>query len=274
MVNNDNELSMAGCCGGGCSCSGDVADVSAASVAEAVKSHYGGVAQNAQRSTDNPTGARTEIYADNDLTAVPDEAQLASAGCGNPVGLSDVKRGEVVLDLGSGGGIDCFMAAEATGADGLVIGIDITPEMVELAQKNAKKVGSTNAFFKLGKIEAVPQIDDSVDLVISNCVISLSEHKDLVWQEVYRVLRSGGRFIISDMVSEAPLPDEARADLSSWVACVGGADSLEQMLARIKSAGFERAEVITKRKISEQELGHGENRTQTILSVTVKGFKP
>ena len=168
------------------------------------------------------------LYASEELDSLTPEAMAASAGCGNPLGLSEAKLGETVLDLGSGGGIDCFLAAHEVGEVGQVIGIDMTHAMVDLARQNAAQLGAHNVVFKLGKIEAVPQPDASVDLVISNCVIALSPDKDRVFDEIYRVLKPGGRFVVSDMVVTEELPDEVRSSAEEWVSCVGGADLLSR----------------------------------------------
>ena len=262
-----------GCCGGGgCGCGADSA-VQAENIAGAVRAHYGKVAEQAGEHKTNSCGVADIIYDADELAGLNDEAQFASAGCGNPVGLSEIKAGETVLDLGSGGGIDCFLAAQATGASGEVIGVDVTPEMVDLARANAKKMGVNNVVFKLGKLENLPQPDDSVDLIISNCVLSLVEHKDLAFQEIFRVLKPGGRFVISDMVSDETLPDETRASMTDWVACIGGADSEKTFLERIAQAGFTKTELIAERPVTEKELPNGE-APRRIKSVTIKAFKP
>ncbi len=165
-----------------------------------------------------------KLYSSEALTAVPDAAAAASAGCGNPVALGDLKPGETVIDLGSGGGIDCFLAARAVGPEGRVIGIDMTHAMVELARANAKKVGADNVVFKLAPIEAIPVPDSSADMVISNCVIALAPDKDAVFNEAFRVLRPGGRMFVSDRVTVGEIPDEVSADPEEWVACVAGAE--------------------------------------------------
>ena len=164
-------------------------------------------------------------------------------GCGNPTAMASLKPGETVLDLGSGGGIDCFLAASAVGETGKVIGVDMTPEMVSRARENAEKAGLKNVEFRLGEIEHLPAEDKSVDAIISNCVINLSPEKDKVFREAYRVLKPGGRLAVSDMVATAPLPEEVRKDLSLISACVGGAERVESIKRMLEETGFEEVKV-------------------------------
>ncbi len=178
------------------------------------------------------------LYDSEQLTEVPDAAQLAAAGCGNPTAIAELSPGEAVLDLGSGGGIDCFLAATQVGADGEVWGLDMTPDMIQLARHNAEAVGATNVRFRLGEIEDIPFADDTFDVIISNCVINLSTDKPQVFREAFRVLKPGGRLRVSDMVLTASLPPEQRADLESWAGCVAGALEVEDYLGHIRAAGF------------------------------------
>ena len=164
-------------------------------------------------------------------------------GCGNPTAMASLKPGETVLDLGSGGGIDCFLAASAVGATGKVIGVDMTPDMVSKARENAEKAGVKNVEFRLGEIEHLPVEDSSVDAIISNCVINLSPEKDKVFREAYRVLKPGGRLAVSDIVATAPLPEEVRKDLSLISACVGGAERVESIKKMLEETGFEDVKV-------------------------------
>ena len=212
-----------------------------------------------------------ELYGEDDLANLTPEAMAASAGCGNPIGLSDANLGETVLDLGSGGGIDCFLAAERVGETGQVIGIDMTHAMIDLARKNAKKLDANNVVFKLGKIEAIPQLDDSVDLVISNCVIALSPDKDRVFDEIYRVLKPGGRLVVSDMVVTEELPEEVRCSAEEWVACVGGADLLSRYLKRMDNSGFADVEMLSNVPMRSGSDGNGWE--EHVRSVTVRGWK-
>ncbi len=211
------------------------------------------------------------LYETDDLEALTPEAMAASAGCGNPIGLSDARLGETVLDLGSGGGIDCFLAAERVGATGNIIGIDMTHAMIELARENAHKLGANNVVFKLGMIEAIPQQDASVDLVISNCVIALSPDKDRVFDEIHRILKPGGRFVVSDMVVTEELPDEVRSSAEEWVSCVGGADLLSRYLDRMDRSGFVDVEVLTNAPMRPRS--DGTDWEGSVRSVTVRGWR-
>ncbi len=177
------------------------------------------------------------VYAHNDTAGLPAGAIEAAAGCGNPTAIAELRPGEDVLDLGSGGGIDCFLAAKQVGPGGQVVGVDMTPEMVALARRNAEKVGATNVRFKLGEIEDLPLPDNSVDVIISNCVINLSTDKPRVFHEAFRVLRPGGRLRVSDMVWIGERPADA-AGAESWAGCIAGALPVEEYLSAIRAAGF------------------------------------
>ena len=177
------------------------------------------------------------LYNEAQLQGLPVEAMAASAGCGNPTALADLRSGETVLDLGSGGGIDCFIAAEQVGAAGRVFGLDMTPEMLALANSNRDRMGVTNVEFIQGHLEDIPLPDGSVDVVISNCVICLSPDKDAVFREAYRVLSPGGRLHVSDMLALTEA-GPALTDAESWASCVGGAEYRGTYLARMTAAGF------------------------------------
>ena len=177
-------------------------------------------------------------YSQVDQESVPRGADLG-LGSGNPLGIANIQPGETVVDLGSGGGIDCFLAAKAVGDDGLVIGIDMTPEMVSRARANAREGGYSNIDFRLGEIENLPVADSSVDVIMSNCVINLSPDKASVYGEAFRVLKPGGRLAISDVVTMADLPEEARGDLAQYAACVSGAASINELKDILTRAGFE-----------------------------------
>jgi SAM-dependent methyltransferase len=177
------------------------------------------------------------LYAQTEVEGLPAGALEAAAGCGNPTAIAELRAGETVLDLGSGGGIDCFLAAKQVGASGRVIGVDMTPDMVNLARENAARVGATNVQFKLGEIEDLPLPDDSVDVIISNCVINLSPDKARVFREAFRVLRPGGRLRVSDMVWLGERPADAEG-AESWAGCVAGALPLDDYLGLIGDAGF------------------------------------
>ncbi len=176
-------------------------------------------------------------YAEADIAAVPEGANLG-LGCGNPIALASLKEGETVLDLGSGAGFDCFLAASRVGPSGKVIGVDMTPEMIEKATENAKKDGVENVEFRLGDIEHLPVEDGSVDVIISNCVINLAPDKGRVFSEAFRVLKPGGRLMVSDIVLTRPLPDFVKNSVAAYVGCVAGAALKEDYLGAMKQAGF------------------------------------
>lgn len=176
-------------------------------------------------------------YSEDDISKAPLEANMG-LGCGNPIAIAALKEGENVLDLGSGGGFDCFLARRQVGDAGYVIGVDMTPEMVKLARENAEKSGYTNVEFRLGEIEHLPVADSSIDVIISNCVINLSLDKEKVFGEAYRVLKAGGKLSVSDVVATADLPDQIKYDLSMMTGCIAGAEYVENIRTMIHKAGF------------------------------------
>jgi SAM-dependent methyltransferase len=182
-------------------------------------------------------------YTDEDIATVPEGANLG-LGCGNPVALASLEPGETVLDLGSGAGFDCFLAARRVGPSGRVIGVDMTPEMVEKARANALKAGVDNVEFRLGEIEHLPVADNSVEAVISNCVINLSTDKSQVFREAFRALRPGGRLMVSDIVLAAPLPKSLLDSVAAYVGCISGASLRADYLAMIAAAGFTEVAVV------------------------------
>ena len=177
------------------------------------------------------------IYTEGQVAGLPAESVAASAGCGNPTALAGLKPGERVLDLGSGGGIDCFLAAQQVGETGHVIGLDMTQDMLDLARQNQAKLGLTNVEFISGDIENIPLPDATVDVVISNCVVCLSPDKDAVFRETFRLLSPGGRLHISDMMALSPT-GPARADAEAWASCIAGAEDRETYRGRLKAGGF------------------------------------
>ncbi|MCH7960149.1 MAG: arsenite methyltransferase [Candidatus Hydrogenedentes bacterium] len=183
-------------------------------------------------------------YSQEELDSLPEGANLG-LGCGNPLAFSSIREGDTVVDLGSGGGIDCFLAAKQVGESGNVIGIDMTPEMLERARANAEKGGYTNVEFRLGEIEALPVADATVDLVISNCVINLSPEKDRVFREIFRVLKPGGQFFVSDIVLKKPLPEVIQQSVAAYAGCVAGALLKEDYLQTITDAGFSEPTVLS-----------------------------
>ncbi|NNG17552.1 MAG: arsenite methyltransferase, partial [Gemmatimonadales bacterium] len=194
----------------------------------AVRDSYGRIAANDQSGcgcgcgseTDGPTQLATAMgYADTDLGDAPEGANLG-LGCGNPHAIASLEPGETVVDLGSGAGFDCFLAARKVGDSGSVIGVDMTPQMITKARANARKAGAANVSFRLGEIEHVPVADNTADVIMSNCVINLSPEKEQVFSEAFRVLRSGGRLAVADVVASAPLPAAAKENLKAYTACV------------------------------------------------------
>lgn len=228
-------------------------------------------------------------YTSEDLAKVPEESNLG-LGCGNPAALAGLKKGETVLDLGAGAGIDCFLASNKVGPSGRVIGVDMTPEMIDRARENARKNGYTNVEFRLGEIENLPAADNSVDVIISNCVINLSPEKDRVFREALRVLKPGGRMLVSDLVLSKPLPKILRESAEVYAACVAGAMLRSDYLGEIETAGFGRVEVVSetsfpadsvlagsqaaeivgKLKISHEELVRS---LGSVISLSVKAVK-
>jgi arsenite methyltransferase len=186
---------------------------------------------------DSKEAAKSLGYTVEELANIPEGANMG-LGCGNPVAIASLKEGETVLDLGSGGGIDCFFARSKVGDSGLVIGVDMTPEMIELSRKNAAEEGYDNVEFRLGEIEHLPVADNTVDVIISNCVINLSLDKKQVFREAYRVLKSGGRISISDVVAKAELSEEIKRDLSAVVGCIAGAEHVDNIRDMLTEIGF------------------------------------
>jgi arsenite methyltransferase len=197
--------------------------------------------------------AANRFYAAEELAELPESVTGASLGCGNPLAIAGLEPGEVVLDLGSGGGIDCFLAARKVGPEGRVIGLDMTPDMIKLARRNARKLGVTNVNFRFGEMEDMPLAGESVDVIISNCVVNLSPDKDAVFGEAYRVLRPGGRLSISDIVVGGELPQFIRSRLDAWAGCIAGALDESVYLAKIRAAGFERVEVLSRERSAVDE---------------------
>lgn len=190
-----------------------------------------------------PDPITSNLYAAEEAATIPEEALRASLGCGNPTALAELKPGEVVLDLGSGGGIDVLLSARRVGPGGKAYGLDMTDEMLELARENQRKAGVENAEFLKGEIEDIPLPDNSVDVIVSNCVINLSADKDRVLGEAYRVLKPGGRFAVSDVVVRGEVPAEIRRNVELWIGCVAGALEADEYREKLARAGFERVEI-------------------------------
>lgn len=211
------------------------------SIKEAVREKYGNAARRAGSAccgSSAKSPITSNLYTAQEQDALPDAAVAASLGCGNPTALAELKPGETVLDLGSGGGIDVLLSARRVGPAGKAYGLDMTDEMLALARENQRKAGATNVEFLKGEIEAIPLPDNSVDVIISNCVINLSGDKDRVLREAFRVLKPGGRFAVSDVVTRGAVPEALRRDMLLWVGCIAGALAEEDYRAKLAAAGF------------------------------------
>lgn len=235
---------------------------SAEEIRNAVEKRYAEIAQSGSSCCGDQSLLQIG-YRREELDALPEEA-LMGLGCGNPVGLAELREGETVVDLGSGGGIDVFLAARQVGPAGRVIGVDMTPEMLARALANAERHGLKNVEFRQGLIEALPIADSSVDVVLSNCVINLAPDKTAVFKEAFRVLKPGGRLVVSDMVAKEDLPEELRENPGLWASCIGGALREEMYLETIRKAGFPRVEVLTREGLE----------TGSVYSATVRATKP
>jgi arsenite methyltransferase len=214
-------------------------------VQDAVREKYGEIARSVGASRCcGPTACgcgdpiTSDLYSSSETAGLPPEAVAVSLGCGNPTALIDLKPGDTVLDLGSGGGIDVLLSAKRVGPSGKVYGLDMTDDMLALARENQRKAGATNVEFLKGTIEAIPLPDQSVDVIISNCVINLSVDKDAVLREAFRVLKPGGRFAVSDVVLRGEVPPEIRRSLELWVGCVAGALRDDDYVSKLQAAGF------------------------------------
>ena len=230
----------------------------------------------------------TRLYSPGELSDLPGSVTDISLGCGNPTAIEGLQPGETVLDLGSGGGIDCFLSSKQVGPEGHVIGLDMTTDMIKLARRNAKKVGATNVEFRYGEMEDIPLPDESVDVVISNCVINLSPDKSAVFSEAYRVLRSGGRLNVSDIVINGELPQAFRDRLDAWAGCVAGALAESDYLDKIRTSGFEEVDVKSRTYVRISEFAGWEDTRRflemaglspadldrTVASINVKAHKP
>ena len=239
------------------------------SIRENVQEFYADRARNA----DSCCGDASEnlLYETDLLSELPDDVAGFSLGCGDPITLAKLRPGEVVLDLGSGGGLDCFLSAKQVGEEGYVIGLDMTPEMLNRARSAAQRMGIQNVEFRKGYLEEMPVAGDSVDVIISNCVINLSPDKSKVFAEMYRVLKPGGRVSVSDIVTSGELPEEIRQDMVAWGACIAGALEKDEFIGGLEEAGFEKVELVAKTGDGELMEGIPEN---TLFSASITATKP
>jgi SAM-dependent methyltransferase len=259
-------------------------------IKDMVRSRYGGIAARADSSCCAPAvtsccetavapdlnaKARGIGYSDEELAAVPEGANLG-LGCGNPLAIAAMKAGETVVDLGSGAGFDCLLAARQVGTTGRVIGVDMTQEMLKRARENAAKVGVSNVEFRLGELEHLPIADDTADVIISNCVINLVPDKAQVFREAFRVLKSGGRLSVSDVLNIAPLPEDLRADPALLCGCVAGAISAERTEELLREAGFVEVTIAVTPESRETVASWAPGRgiEKCVASATVEARKP
>ncbi len=260
---------------------------------ETVREHY---AERARKSDpccapDSASGccdSNNAFYPEDLLTALPDDVTNFSLGCGDPITLAELIPGQTVLDLGSGGGLDCFLAAKKVGESGQVIGVDMTPEMIEKARKNASRTGLKNVEFRQGLLEDLPVEDNSINVVISNCVINLSPDKEKVFNEIYRVLTPGGKLAVSDIITDGPLPEAIKQSMSMWAGCVAGAVDAQDYIGMMESAGFTSITVtptfFDKETVDEaiQEIGDQidletvskDELYKTVYSAKITAYKP
>jgi arsenite methyltransferase len=247
-------------------------------VREEVRRRYGGSASGKSACAADcctSTSATDLGYSNEDTAAAPEAANLG-LGCGNPLAIASLREGQVVLDLGSGAGFDCFLAARAVGKNGRVIGVDMTHEMLKKARENAQKNGFTNVEFRLGEIEALPVADNSVDVIISNCVINLSPEKQRVFNEAFRVLKPGGRLAVADMVATASLPNEIKSDWAAYTGCMAGASQTTELEQMLRNSGFEDIKIAPKDSSRSfiREWLPGKRIEDYLISATIEAVKP
>lgn len=245
-------------------------------IKERVKKVYGKIAQNKGSCgcgcDCSPSTKDNDLrigYSEGDLKNIPEDSTMG-LGCGNPVALAGLQEGETVLDLGSGGGIDVFLAAKKVGVKGKVIGVDMTEGMINKSRALATQYGYLNVEFRLGEIEALPIEDKTIDVIVSNCVINLSPDKERVFKEAHRVLKHTGRLLVSDIVTEGELPEEVKKSLAAWAGCVAGALEKQQYLDTIKTAGFKKVEIVSQ---FTSYVDLSEELKVQITSVQVEAYK-
>jgi arsenite methyltransferase len=256
-----------------------LADSSSEAVREQVRRRYAATVRGERSSCGDAcctsTSAETLGYSTEQSAIAPEAANLG-LGCGNPLAIASLRPGQTVLDLGSGAGFDCFLAARAVGPSGMVIGIDMTEEMLAKARQNARKNGFTNVEFRFGEIEALPVADETVDVIISNCVINLSPEKPRVFREAYRVLKPGGRLAVADVVATATLPDEVRGDWAAYTGCMAGASQISELEEMLQQAGFIDIKIAPKDASRSfiREWLPGKQIEDYVVSATIEAMKP
>jgi arsenite methyltransferase len=252
---------------------------SSQTVREQVRRRYGATAQGEPSSCGDGccSSTRADIlgYSAEESAIAPEGANLG-LGCGNPLAIASLRAGQVVLDLGSGAGFDCFLAARAVGSSGKVIGVDMTHEMLSKARENAQKNGFTNVEFRLGEIEALPVADNSIDVIISNCVINLSPEKQRVFDEAFRVLKPGGRLAVADMIATAPLPDDIKCDWGAYTGCMAGASGIADLQRMLNTSGFKNITIASKDSSRSfiREWLPGKRIEDYLVSATIEATKP
>ena len=251
---------------------------SSSTIREEVRRRYGATASGKSSCADDcctSTDAAALGYSTEDAATAPEAATLG-LGCGNPLAIASLKQGQVVLDLGSGAGFDCFLAARAVGENGRVIGVDMTHEMLTKARENAQKNGFTNVEFRLGEIEALPVVDNSIDVIISNCVINLSPEKQRVFNEAFRVLKPGGRLAVADIVATASLPDDVKADWGAYTGCMAGASQISELEKMLQASGFNDIKIAPKNTSRSfiREWLPGKGIEDYLVSATIEALKP
>ena len=244
-----------------------------AKVRKMVREGYGKIAEQKSSCCDCGCGSVTNVseqvgYTREELKSVPEGADL-NLGCGNPVAMASLKEGEIVIDLGSGGGLDCFLAANKVGIKGKVIGVDMTAEMLDKARANCRKGKFTNVEFRLGEIENLPVANNTADVIISNCVINLSPNKQRVFEEVYRVLKPNGRLMISDMVLLKEIPEAIAKSVEAYIGCIAGAEKRQDYLNHIKKAGFNKVEIVEETKLPFEVLVSDATAQQVIKQLKI-----
>lgn len=244
-------------------------------IKQAVKEHYAGYVKQGSSCCDVGGCELDKIggvnYNEQELAGIPQEAVSNSFGCGNPLAFAGIKEGDTVVDIGSGAGLDAILAAKAVGVSGIVIGVDMTPEMIRQAEENVRQAGLQNVTFIFGEAENLPLEQETADWVISNCVINLSPNKQQVFQEIFRILKPGGSFLISDMVAEN-LPVEMDEDLTAWCNCITGAIPEKEYLNIVEKAGFVHVEVVD--RVEHKLSGLTDIKNVSVASIRLSAFKP